>query len=435
MRDLLILLLFSVGAIACLKRPYYGALLWVWIGLMNPHRLSWSYAYSLPLAQIAVVVTLLSMVLHPREIRWPGGGPLYMLILLTLWMGVTTLAAILLEPSIERYLFILKVIFMTLVIGLVVQTREEIVGLIWVIVASMSFYGIKGGIFTVLSGGGDRVWGPPDSVIEGNNELAVALVMIVPLLFHLSRHLDIGLPAYLASEPRKQMIRVALIVAMVLCGIAALGSQSRGALLAVTAMLMSMWWRSDRKVPILAAMVLVIPIVLSMLPDSWYSRMGTIGAYEEDASAMGRINAWTMAYNIAKDRITGAGFATAAPEIYAQYAPNPSFVIVAHSIYFQVLGEHGFVGLAIYLTMWLMTYLMAGRVARQASTAAGLEWAAALAGMVKVSLLGFAVGGAFLSLAYWDMPFYLMVVVVVLHAHVKSVGSRFPVGRLAANVG
>ncbi|MBK6337353.1 MAG: hypothetical protein IPF60_17035 [Betaproteobacteria bacterium] len=85
--------------------------------------------------------------------------------------------------------------------------------------------------------------------------------------------------------------------------------------------------------------------------------------------------------------------------------------------------------------MWLMTYLMAGRVARQASAAAGLEWAAALASMVRVSLLGFAVGGAFLSLAYWDMPFYLMVVVVVLHARVKSVGSRFPVGRLAANVG
>ncbi|MBK7593535.1 MAG: O-antigen ligase family protein [Betaproteobacteria bacterium] len=154
-------------------------------------------------------------------------------------------------------------------------------------------------------------------------------------------------------------------------------------MLAVTAMLMSLWWRSDRKVPVLAAMLLVIPIVLSMLPESWYSRMETIGAYEEDASAMGRINAWTMAYNIAKDRITGAGFATAAPEIYAQYAPNPNFVLVAHSIYFQVLGEHGFVGLAIYLTMWLMTYLMAGRVARQASAAAGLEWAAALASMVK----------------------------------------------------
>ncbi|MBK6603368.1 MAG: putative O-glycosylation ligase, exosortase A system-associated [Betaproteobacteria bacterium] len=382
-----------------------------------------------------MVVTLLSMVLHPREIRWPGGGALYMLIVLTLWMGVTTLAAILLEPSIERYLFILKVMFMTLVIAMVVRTREEIVGLVWVIVASMSFYGIKGGIFTVLSGGGDRVWGPPDSVIEGNNELAVALVMIVPLLFYLSRHLDIGLPSYFVAKSRRQLVRLTLIVAMVLCSIAVLGSQSRGALLAVTAMLMSMWWRSDRKVPVLAAMLLVIPIVLSMLPESWYSRMETIGAYEEDASAMGRINAWTMAYNIAKDRITGAGFATAAPGIYAQYAPNPDFVIVAHSIYFQVLGEHGFVGLAIYLTMWLMTYLMAGRVARQASAAVGLEWAAALAGMVRVSLLGFAVGGAFLSLAYWDMPFYLLVVVVVLHAHVKSVVSRFPVGRLAANVG
>lgn len=421
MRDLLVVLIFAVGTVAALKRPYYGALLWVWLGLMNPHRLTWGFAYALPLAQVAALVTLLGMLMKSKEIRWPGGGPLTMLILLTLWMGMTTLMAILVEPSFERYVFILKIIFMTFLIATIVRTREEIIGLLWVIVASMGFYGVKGGIFTILSGGSHRVWGPPDSVIEGNNELAVALIMIVPLLFYLSRHVSIGLPGFLAAESRQKKIKLALVGAMGLCAIAAIGSQSRGALLAISAMLAVLWWRSDKKMPLTIMFVLLIPFVLMLMPESWYSRMETIRTYEQDASAMGRINAWTMAWNIAADRITGAGFATAARVIYELYAPDPNIVLVAHSIYFQVLGEHGFIGLLLYLSMWISTYAMAGRIVGQASAVPDLEWAASLASMMRVSLIGFAVGGAFLSLAYWDMPFYLMVVVVVLHAHVKTV--------------
>ncbi len=421
MRDILVVLIFTIGAVNAIRRPYYGALLWVWVGLMNPHRLTYGFAYSLPLAQIAVIVTLLGMLAKSKEIRWPGGGPLHSLLLLMLWMGITTLAAIHVEPSIERYVFLSKIVFMTVVISLVVRTREEIIGLIWVIVASMNFYGIKGGIFTILSGGNHRVWGPPESVIEGNNELAVALVIIVPLMFFLANHVSIGLSGFLATEFRKKKIKQALVFSIALCGIAAMGSQSRGALLAISAMLAVLWWRSDNKLPLTIMFVFMIPVVLMLMPESWYSRMETIRTYEEDASAMGRINAWTMAFNIAVDRITGAGFATASPDIYARYAPNPNFVIVAHSIYFQVLGEHGFIGLGLYLLMWLLTYIMAGRIIKLTKGRKDLNWAMMLASMSKVSLIGFAVGGAFLSLAYWDMPFYLLVVVVVLRSHVQEV--------------
>jgi len=420
MRDILILLIFSVGAIAALKRPYYGALLWVWIGVMNPHRLTWGFAYSLPLAQIAVLVTLIGMLVKSKEVRWPGGGPIYMLALLTMWMGVTTLSAILIEPSFTSYLEILKVIFMTFIIATLVRTREEIIGLLWMIVLSIGFYGVKGGLFTLLTGGAHRVWGPPTSVVNGNNELAVALTMIVPLLYFLAQHVSIVLHGRLSTVRWQRVIKLGTIVAMVLCAIAALGSQSRGALLAMIGMLSVLWWRSDKKIPLTVALIMVVPLILMLLPETWYARMDTIRNYQDDSSAMSRINAWAMAFNIAKDRITGAGFATAAPFIYAQYAPDPSIVIVAHSIYFQVLGEHGFIGLALYLSMWGLAYMMAGRIVKTAKTFPELKWAQSLASMLRVSLVGFACGGAFLSLAYWDMPYYLLVVVVVLNVYVKT---------------
>ncbi len=414
MRDLAVTMIMVIGLLAAVRRPYYGALLWVWVSVMNPHRLGWGFAYEQPFAQLAVVFTLLGMLLHSKDVRWPGGSPFYTLIVLVLWMGLTTFTAILIEPSLERYLFVLKIIFMTFIVAMVVRTREEIINLVLVLVMSIGYFGVKGGIFTLRGGGSERVWGPPGSVIEGNNELAVAIIMILPLLYFLAQEAHGAFPKAIASRIGVKWLKRGLYAVMALCAVSALGSQSRGALLATASMVLVLWWRSEKKLGLTIALVLAIPLVLAFMPKSWHSRMQTIETYEEDRSAMGRINAWTMAFNIATHRPTGAGFATAAPIIYAQYAPDPSFVLVAHSIYFQVLGEHGFIGLGFYLLMWGLTYAMAGRIVRSGKQRPDLKWAVSLANMIKVSLVGFAVGGAFLSLAYWDFPFYLMVVVVVL---------------------
>lgn len=420
MRDILVTVVFIAGALMALRRPYYGALLWVWIGLMNPHRLGWGFAYSLPFALLAVIATLAGMLFNHKAIRWPGGGPLVALMMFMVWTGLTTLTAILVEPSFERYWVLIKIIFMTFVVAMLIRTREQIIGLVWVIAGSVGFFGIKGGIFTILTGGGSRVWGPPDSVVEGNNEIAVAIIVIVPMLYFLARDVRLTFGSSVLRVMGERWAKLGLYFAMALCMVAALGSQSRGALLAAVAMTAVLWWRSEGKLQLAVALLVAVPAILLFLPETWYSRMDTIGSYEQDNSAMGRINAWTMAFNIAKDRIMGAGFATAAPIIYERYAPDPTVVLVAHSIYFQVLGEHGFVGLIIYLLLWIMTYRTAGRIVRLAKDLPGLQWAMTLASMTKVSIVGFAVGGAFLSLAYWDLPYYLIAVLVVLERLVKD---------------
>ena len=147
--------------------------------------------------------------------------------------------------------------------------------------------------------------------------------------------------------------------------------------------------------------------------------MGTIKTYDQDESALGRINAWIMAINIANNRILGAGFLTNSPLVYQMYAPNSNFILVAHSIYFQVLGQHGYIGLFLYLLFWGLTYRTAGRLEKAGKLAPDFEWVGQLGSMIKVSLIGFAVGGAFLSLAYWDMPYYFMALVVASEKWVK----------------
>ena len=420
MRDLIVTLVFAVGAFAALRRPYYGALLWVWIGLMNPHRMGWGFAYSLPFAMAAAMVTVLGMVFVSRDVRWPRSGAFNVLIALIVWMGITTAFAIHVDPSLSKYNDVLKVLGMTVVVASLVRTREEIIGFLWVVVLSIGFFGFKGGIFTIATGGAFRVWGPPNSLVQGNNELAVALVMCIPIFYFLIQQISVARKfPFFHRVPEKWLVR-GLYLTILLCAASALGTHSRGALLAIAAMSAVLWWRSKSKAALGVALVLVVPVLLMMMPEEWFDRMGTIKTYDEDASAMGRINAWTMAINIANDRLLGAGFATATPFIYAMYAPDPTYVLVAHSIYFQILGEHGYIGLILYLLFWLMTYRTAGRLMRMTKNRLDLEWAGQFGAMAKVSLVGFAVGGAFLSLAYWDMPFYLAVALVATDLLVKK---------------
>lgn len=421
MRDIFVTLLFTIAAFAALKRPYYGALLWVWIGLMNPHRLGWGFAYTLPFGVLAAAVTVMGMMFAPKDVRWLKGGPVIVLMIFIVWMGLTSATAIHVDYSFSKYVEVLKVLGMVIVVGTLVRTREEIMGLIATVVFSIGFFGFKGGIFTVMTGGAHRVWGPPSSLVNGNNELAVALVMIIPLLYFLVQQIDLLRSATFFGRVPRVWLKRGLYAVIGFSAVAAIGSQSRGAFLAIGAMGAVLWWRSQSKLPLTVVMLLMIPAILLLMPEEWYERMGTIQTYDEDASAQGRLIAWKMAIDIANDRFMGAGFAAATKYVYSLYAPGATSILVAHSIYFEVLGHHGYFGLFLYLLFWWLTYRTAGRLARIGKTHEELTWVAQFGSMAKVSLVGFAVGGAFLSLAYWDMPFYVMVALVATEQYAKGV--------------
>jgi probable O-glycosylation ligase (exosortase A-associated) len=148
--------------------------------------------------------------------------------------------------------------------------------------------------------------------------------------------------------------------------------------------------------------------------------MSTITEYQQDASAMGRFNAWSMAWNLALDRVTGGGFYVFTQELFDRYSMFPDDgVRAAHSIYFQVLGEHGFVGLGLFLLAWVLAWRTADWLRANAAKNESTAWAAGLAAMVQVSYAGYFVGGAFLSLAYFDLPYLLAVVLVAARKHVE----------------
>jgi probable O-glycosylation ligase (exosortase A-associated) len=408
MRDLLVTLIVFASLPLILKNPVNGALMWIWISVMNPHTQGWGFATTFPFAFIIAIVTVFSIATSRMPKTLPASGITFTLLALVLWMNVTTLFAIFPAASHVQWAKVMKIMLMSLVVMMLIRSRQDVHRMIWVLVVSLGFYGVKGGIFTVQNGGNYLVWGPTGTFIGGNNEIALALIIAIPLM------------RYLQLSSQNRWVWHGMNAAMLLSAMAALGSYSRGALLAIAAMLVLMWLKSGKKLLGGILLMLLAPLALMFMPDRWAERMDSIAQYQADDSAMGRINAWHMAYNLAKDRFFGGGFEIADPTVFYLYAPNPTAVHAAHSIYFQALGEHGFVGLALYLLLGMLTWRNAAWIVRHSRSDPGLKWANDLARMIQASLIGFAVGGAFLSLLYFDVPYYLMAAVVAVRALVAQ---------------
>jgi probable O-glycosylation ligase (exosortase A-associated) len=400
MRDIILVLVVLASIPLILRKPFFGVLVWIWLGLMNPHRLCWGFATELPFSQIIAVILLISFLISKESKRIHWNGLLVLLALWWVWMLIAALGADFGNPWSE-WGRIWKIMLLTFVMIILTNSRERLNAIVIIAVLSIGFYAVKGGIFTILTGGSYRVWGPARSFIGGNNEVGLAMIMTLPLM----RYLQL-------SATRKSVKRI-WILAMSLTFVAILGTQSRGAFVGVAVMFLYLILKSRNRVGLALLLVLLIPAALWMMPESWYARMNTIETYQQDASAMSRINVWHTAWNATLDHpITGCGFNMWTRDLFNKYAPDPSSVHDVHSIYFEVLGETGFVGLGIFLLIGVTALLTLRRVGVYAAAEQRLTWMRDLSSMVFVSLMGYAASGAFLGLAYFDY-YYLMVAITV----------------------
>jgi probable O-glycosylation ligase (exosortase A-associated) len=399
-------------------RAHIGAYAWAWISMMVPHRAAFGFARTLPFAQIVALTTLICMLFSKDRRPFPITGITVVQLLFVFWMSVTCLFA-LNRPEIvqEHWVVMLKIHLMLFVTMMLIRGREQIERLVWIVTLSIGFYGVKGGVWTALTGGGGRVWGPSGGVIQGNNELGIALVLIMPLMY------------YLFQVTSRRLLRGALIVCIFMICLGILGTQSRGALLALVGMATFLGIKS--KHPIRASLLLMGLLALAILfmPESWTNRMESIQSYEQDGSAMSRLYTWKTLWTLALDRpLVGAGFATDNPLVFSLYAPiggvgsyTAGGIWVAHSIYFQALGEHGFPGLFLYVSLGIATWRTASRITKRAQCDAELEvWVPLLMRMTQVSLIGFAIGGAFLTLVHFDLPYYLACFVVLVDVTIRE---------------
>lgn len=409
MRDLFVTAVVFGSVPVILWRPWIGIIVWSWLSYMNPHKQAWGFATTMPFAFVVAVATLTGILFmrEPKRIPWTRES--ITLALLLVWMFITTLVAMNPEgawPQLEK---VAKIQLMTFVTLMLITSEQRLKALVWIIALSLGYYGVKGGIFTISRGGAYHVLGPAGTFIEGNNEIGLALVIVIPLM------------RFLQLDAKQWWVRWGVGGAMFLSAIAAIGTQSRGAFLAIAAMGVFLWLKSRNKLVTGLLAAAAVAAVLAVMPPQYYERLGTIQTYEQDGSAMGRINAWWFAWNVANERpFVGGGFEVFRPWFFKVYAPQPDNYHDVHSIYFEMLGEHGFVGLGLFLLLFLFTWRSASAIIRRTRKVAELKWMSDLAAMAQVSLVAYATGGAFLGLAYFDLPYHVVAIVIILTALLKQ---------------
>lgn len=404
MRDIVIVGMVIGALLLTLARPWCGILAWAWISYMSPHRLAYGFSKDLPLAAMIAATTLVAALIFSGERKpIPASFEVVAAVAFVAWITFTTPFALNPTAAWPYWSQVIKIQAMTFLTMTMIYNRKRIEALMWVIVVSLGFYGIKGGIFSILSGGTFRVQGPDETFIGDNNDLAVALVMILPLM------------RYLQTQSKSILVRRGLTAAMLVNVLAILGTYSRGGALALAAMTLFLWMKSRRKLVTSVAIIVAAFVTISFMPSKWEERIRSIQDYKDDKSAMGRINAWHFALNLAKDRpILGGGFRVFTPNIFTLYAPDPGDFHAAHSIYFMVLAEQGYPGLILFLVLGVATWRAGSLVIRVSREVDSFAWAGELASMVQVGLIGFAVGGAFGNLAYFDLPYHMMAMLVIL---------------------
>lgn len=415
MRDLMILGILVLACVWAMREAWVGAMQWTVVSLGSPH-MEFGYGSANWPVGLAIAACTLIGVLRTRELRNPfTNGAVISTLLLVIWMTVTLPVSLEVDLSYglwERSVKIYVMLFLTIAL---IDTRKKLDVFVWSNVVAIGYYGVKGGLFSIKTGGQFLIVGP-GGFIGGNNELALAEIVVLPFF------------RYLQLQAQNKWLRRGLGAGMGLMAISVLVSHSRGALLGLVAMVGYFWLKSDKKLQWGLAILLVGAFAISFLPDEWFNRMDTIKDYKEDSSALGRINSWWLAWNVATDRITGGGFRLTVPWIFARYAPDPRVIFAAHSIYFQMMGEMGFIGLFIFLSIGVGTWINASRMIRAGRADPELRWAADLGAMVHVSMLGFGVTGAFLSLAYFDLPYNVMgmtaAAVFLVNRHVQAASKK-----------
>ncbi|AOF84600.1 O-Antigen ligase family protein [Hydrogenophaga sp. RAC07] len=432
MRDIFFLAFFLWTLPLALSSGLVAFLLWTWADLVVINNYVYGFMSAIKYVQLYALVTFLVVLLqyHKKISAYKLNAMIGLMLILLLHGAVS---AVLAYPGLERNWEIFgnlaKIIVMCALMPLVLKNRESINLYVLCVVTAIGFHGLLDGLKMVASAGAHNVTGI--GKFGDNNHYALILLMVMPLAIYLARYFE------------SLYLRWASFGLFMLMLLAVVGTNSRGALIAAMAGLLWFTLIGKKKIKLLLFGLSLCFVVFIAAPDDWFSRMSTIQEAQEDSSFMGRVAAWKLATAIAiENPLFGGGFyagqAASTFEVFRNsqgllpFIETPGLLrpTATHSIYFQILGDLGFNGLLLFVAIFGYVFHVRGEIAKRARETGGIAWANDLANLISVSIVVYLIGGALLSLAYYEIPYYLAILIklidVVSQEEVKSVTIALP---------
>ena len=411
MRDLaflaFLLALLGLG----LRRPFLLVLVYVYIDIVAPQRLTYYLLNALQISLVAVALAVGGWLLadDKRDVRV---APRQLLIaLLLLYCGVTTLYADFPLEARDKWDWVWKALAFAAFLPLTLRTRLRIEGLLLFMVLSASSIIIVGGIKTLVSGGG---YGTLNLMVDNNSgiyegsTISTVAVAIVPIIAWLARHGTL--------YPRDWRVNGFALSLGFACLLIPIGTSTRTGLVCIGLVALLSLRTVKRKALYLGALAAAALVATPLLPAAFTSRMSTIGAPQADESASTRLAVWAWTWDYAKSHPFGGGF-NAYRQNYFVYqlqstdGSGPRLVVdkarAYHSAYFEMLGEQGYPGFLMWLTINLAGIIRM-EVLRRRHRDGELAWAGSLAGALQSAHLVYLLGAAFVGIGF--QPFIYMLI-------------------------
>ncbi|AGP82621.1 O-antigen polymerase [Alteromonas mediterranea MED64] len=427
MRDYLLVLILPLLLYAALRKPFLSISFWIWSALVPPFL--WAHggmATSVRWNFLFAVVTMASFAINKGNKKPPSGAIFVLCVIFFAHCVVSTMLNNGYGPYVWfRFDLFWRTLLLFFFIAVVVRKQVHFEAVAWGITLSFGALAMIEGAKFVISLGGHNIFGLTPA-FNDNNLSALASLMCIPIAIFLARQYKDNF--YFKNG----LYGVAFFNVMFV-----LGTDSRGAFLGLAVFSIAYWLKSKNKLRDGFVMSLGGLLALAILSDEWFNRMETIGDAGEDGSFQGRLKSWKLAMLMAiRHPFFGGGFDSTftnrgtinsliADWETLSWIPSATLnvgdtVFVAHSIYFQVLADHGFLGAIWYGFIVLITLKTLGTIAKTSK----VFWHVNLAEMLRLSLIAFLTAGAALSSAYNDLFFALVGMTAALSAVVKSEEKR-----------
>ena len=431
----LALFAFVLGLLALgVKRPFLWVLAYIYIDILAPQKIGWSLTAALPLSLIAFCAAFAGWLLADSKRGSRFTYRQFLMVLLLIYSGWTTLNADFPEAALEKWDWVWKALVFAIFLPLTLTTRLRIEAAALVMLLTAGAIIISGGIKTALGGGGYgglHLFVNDNSGVYESSTLATIAVAIIPLVLWFTRHGTIFPPDW-----RVKTFAYALIFA---CLLIPIGTEARTGLLCIAALAVLLLRDARRRFLYVAGGAVLALAALPFLPQSYYERMATIGAYEGDESASTRVAVWNWTLDYVRQNPMGGGFDAYRGNSFTYDIPvvtgegnNRSIRSEAvtdearayHSAFFEVLGEQGWPGFLIWIALqvsglWQMERLRRrwrfrdrasrGNGGSEAPEPAAMDaWQAPLASALQLAQAIYLVGALFQGIAY--QPFILMLI-------------------------
>ncbi|MDG2534311.1 putative O-glycosylation ligase, exosortase A system-associated [Sphingomonas sp. HITSZ_GF] len=420
MRDLVfvafLLAFFGMG----FRKPFIFVLVYAYIDIVSPQRLTYLLLNSVPISLIAVGLSVLGWLAMDDKKDVRVAPRQLMIIALLGYCFYTTINADFKVEALDKWDWVWKALAFAAFLPLTLRTKLRIESLLLFMILSASSIIIVGGIKTLGSGGG---YGELNLMVANNSGLyegstiSTVAIAIVPLIVWFMRFGTIFPPDW-----KVKCFCLALIFA---CLLIPVGTSTRTGLLCIGLVALLMIRDTKRKVVYLTALGCLGLAAVPFLPSSFTERMGTIKTYKADASASTRLAVWQWTMEYAKTHPMGGGF-----EAYRQNQIRYEKVAVEgegdgqqkvdrslevdkarayHSAYFEMLGEQGYPGLALWLTINILgIFRMEVLRQRYRKPEPGQEWVAPLASALQTAHIVYMLGATFIAIAF--QPFVYMLI-------------------------